>query len=241
MISLKHWTIAAFCAAAPLPATAANDDAFVEANLLSILYHELGHAIIDIMALPVFGQEEDAADVASVLLIHDLFEEDAAIAIAYDAAFGFLGEAAAQGDAEPAYWDTHGPDLQRYYNLVCLFAGGNMDGREDVAEELGLPDDRLIGCEEEFDLAYDSWGPVFDEMAESAPGQSIVYRGGRATLTEQLVAEEVEALNADFVLPAQLTVTVEDCGEANAFYDPNTREIIMCAEFEDWVRDLPLE
>ena len=38
-----------------------SEDDFVEANILSVFYHELGHALIDIMALPVFGQEEDAA------------------------------------------------------------------------------------------------------------------------------------------------------------------------------------
>ena len=46
------------------------------------------------------------------------------------------------------------------------------------------------------------------------------------------------ALNADFDFPEQINVRVDACGEANAFYDPATVEIIMCAEFEAHLRDL---
>ncbi|MCH2163176.1 MAG: DUF4344 domain-containing metallopeptidase [Marinovum sp.] len=231
--------LAAILCIAALPSLADTDD-FVEANLLSIFYHELGHAMIDTMELPVFGQEEDAADVASILLIDELFVEEDAISIAYDAAFGFLGEAEAAEEEGygVAWWDVHGPDLQRYYNLVCLFAGADMSSREDIAEELGLPEDRLETCEEEHELAIGSWGPVFDDMAKSAPADSFVYTGGSGTLTERLIGAEVEALNLDFALPTPLKITVESCDEPNAFYDPNTDEIIMCSELEDWLREL---
>ena len=56
--------------------------AHVEANLLGIFYHELGHALIDVLNLPIFGQEEDAADVLSVFLIDALYEEDSAVDLA---------------------------------------------------------------------------------------------------------------------------------------------------------------
>ena len=204
-------------------------EAFVEANLLGIFYHELGHALIDILGLPVFGQEEDAADVASVLLIDGFYEEEDAQALAYDTAFGFLGEAAL-GDV--TYWDVHGPDEQRFYNTVCLFYGANPDAREDFAIDLGLPEERAVTCPEEFQLALDSWGPAFDEIA--GQGNSILFNdGGYNLLTTDVMAAEVAALNDDFDLPTPLIVRVESCGEANAFYDLGTTEIIMCTEFED--------
>ncbi|WP_147107931.1 DUF4344 domain-containing metallopeptidase [Tateyamaria sp. syn59] len=210
-------------------------EAFVEANLLGIFYHELGHALIDILALPVFGHEEDAADVASVLLIDGLYDEDAAQSLAYDTAFGFLAEADFAGDV--AYWDVHGPDEQRFYNTVCLFYGANPDAREDFAIDLGLPEERAETCPEEFQLALDSWGPAFDEIA--GRGSSILFNdGGHNLLTTDVMAAEVAALNEDFDLPTPLIVRVESCGEANAFYDLGTTEIIMCTEFEDHLRAL---
>ena len=219
-----------------IPGLASADEqreAFVEANLLGIFYHELGHALIDILQLPVFGQEEDAADVASILLIDVFYEEEAAQALAYDAAFGFLGEAAAAADI--AYWDTHGPDEQRFYNTVCLFYGANPEAREEFAIDLGLPPERAETCPDEFALALDSWGPAFDEIA--GQGNTIQFAdGGYALLTTDVMQAEIAALNNDFDLPVTLTVRVEACGEANAFYDLGTTEIIMCTEFEDHLR-----
>ena len=94
-------TVAAFVSQAAMAPvvwaqTDSAEDRFVESNLNSVFYHELGHAVIDLMQLPIFGQEEDAADVLSVLMIHELFEEDAAQIVAYDAAFGFQAEAEAR-------------------------------------------------------------------------------------------------------------------------------------------------
>src|SRR4051812_6372549 len=45
-------------------------DLFVLGNTVFILYHELGHALIDLLGLPVLGHEEDAADnLASIMMI----------------------------------------------------------------------------------------------------------------------------------------------------------------------------
>ncbi|WP_245897226.1 DUF4344 domain-containing metallopeptidase [Roseobacter denitrificans] len=221
-----------------LPAMAKSDDRaddFVTANALAILYHELGHALIDILGLPVFGQEEDAADVLSVLLIHQLYDDGDATDIIYDAAFGFLREAE---EHEPALWGVHGPDLQRYYTMICLFYGADPDARHDLAEELDLPEERRDTCSDEFELAEASWGPVLDEIAAEAPGESLVFTGDATSLLGAVLAEEVAALNADFVLPESVHLSVQDCDEANGFYDSETREIILCSELDGYLRAL---
>lgn len=213
------------------------EQAHIEANLLSIFFHEVGHALVDIMELPVFGQEEDAADTASILLVDALFEEAAAQEIARYAAFGFLDEAAA-AEAEPAWWDVHGPDEQRYYNLVCLFFGADPDKRAILADDLGLPEERADSCEEEFDLANSSWGPVFDELVAAGPGQTLRYIGGSQSLTEELISQEVSFLNSMLSLPQPLKVSVRACQEANAFYDPSLTEITICEELESHLQEI---
>lgn len=239
---MRKWITSLSLSALLSTPLAAQDDAethYVEANLLAIFYHELGHAIIDVMDLPILGQEEDAADTISVLLIDSFNDEENAQAILQDAAYGFLDEDAAAQDEVP-WWDVHGPDLQRYYNMVCQFYGGDPDVRQDLADELELPEDRADSCEEEFELAYDSFDPVLTELFAAAPGTSIVYEGGKSTLTEKVIATEVTAFNQFLALPDGTTVTVfvEPCDEANAFYDPEDRSITMCSEFEAHLRQL---
>ena len=34
---------------------------YIESNTLAIFYNELGHALIDVLNIPIYGQEEDAA------------------------------------------------------------------------------------------------------------------------------------------------------------------------------------
>lgn len=240
---LKHCLFAASMALACPAQANVNFDrtdeatlAYVESNLLGIFYHELGHALIDILGLPIFGQEEDAADVLSIFLIDAFYEEEAAVQIAYDAAFGFLGEA--EATTEIAFWDVHGPDLQRYYNTVCIFYGANPEEREDVAIELGLPEERAEYCPDEYDQAAASWGAAMDEIVSSKVGNTIRMGdvevdtdGGE--MTAEIIEAEVKALNEEFRLPKNLNVSVIACGEANAYYDPEAREIVMCSEFAD--------
>ncbi len=54
--------------ATPLAAQDEARNEFVRDNLLAVFYHELGHALIERLELPIYGQEEDAADVAAVML-----------------------------------------------------------------------------------------------------------------------------------------------------------------------------
>jgi hypothetical protein len=210
------------------------DEGFVEANIIGIFYHELGHAVIDIEAVPIFGQEEDAADVFSIFMIDALFEEEAAVELAFSASFGFLGEVEMRGynASEIPFWGQHGPDEQRFYNTVCLFYGADPEARADFAADLDLPKDRAETCAEEFDQANASWGALLDEMLARGGGDTLRFEGDDS-LTGQILAEEVAYLNAELSLAQPLLVLVESCGEANAFYDPGDRAIVMCLEFED--------
>lgn len=209
---------------------------FVAANLVFVFYHEVAHALIDVLDLPVLGREEDAADTLSALLIDHLWEEEAAVSLAYDSALGFLlfAEEAEYQGAEHAYWGQHSLDMQRYYNLICLFYGAAPDLREDMAEELGLPVERRESCPEEFELAAASWGAMLEGMPpqDHGPRFRLVVPAGRDDITE-LVAAEIEALNGEYGLPVRVDVTVEPCGEANAFYDPRARRIVICTEYAE--------
>ncbi len=229
------------CAAAETKNSSDNDiEAFVEANILGIFFHELGHALIDIEGIPIFGQEEDAADALSIFLIDAFYEEEAAQDLAYDAALGFWAEAEARdqnGDGI-AWWDNHGPDEQRFYNTICIFYGADPERREQFARDLNLPEERAESCVEEFDQINKSWGELIEDLTKRQSGSKLTLRASESSLSAETLQPEIDALNQEMSLSTALTVNVAPCGEANAFYDPEERAITMCLEFEDHLRAL---
>jgi hypothetical protein len=52
------------------------------------------------------------------------------------------------------------------------------------------------------------------------------------------LAAEVESINANFGLPEPVYVVVQDCGEANAFYYPDDKTIVMCNEYAQHLQEL---
>jgi hypothetical protein len=224
------------CLSHPVAASDAVD-AFVQGNVLGTLYHEIGHAMIDVLQLPVLGQEEDAADTLAVVLTHNLWEEEDARSVATATALSFL-LTAGEGN-EPAYWGVHGPDEQRFFNTVCLFYGADPDARADFAKENELPSERAEYCPEEFTLADESWGGLLAdvELVEGvAPTASFRFVDPEdGSDVAALLADEVADLNTRFALPVTVTVRLEACDEANAFYDPADQSILICTEYVDYL------
>lgn len=209
---------------------------FAESGMIATFYHELGHAFIDVLGLPVLGQEEDAADVLSVVLTHQLWEEEYAQQVAWATAASYKISAMQAEDEgwETAWWDVHGSDLQRHYTHVCLFYGGNPSEREGFVVEFELPEDRALGCEDEYALAEASWDVHLDEIdlglgAKPTRKKMSLEVAFEDQVSEALIAE-VEALNETFALPTNITVYYDECGEPNAFYVPDDDVIIMCTE-----------
>lgn len=49
----------------------------------------------------------------------------------------------------------------------------------------------------------------------------------------QIFENEAQVLNNALILPYDVTINIAECGEENAFYDPNTKQIIICYELMD--------
>jgi hypothetical protein len=126
-------------------------------QILFTLYHELGHALIDIFDLPVLGREEDASDqLASVLMSEEPI-------LALWAADFWRSVSGLGGDEYPeieTFADTHGLNEQRYYNLMCWAYGGDPLVRGYIVAFSELPFDRAQGCEDEYDQMASAWAQL---------------------------------------------------------------------------------
>jgi len=235
----KTLSFAAALTLAALPARAYElpaDEAaanFVSSNVIATFYHELGHALIHVLELPVLGREEDAADALSAYLTHQIWEEEAAAGMIADTANAYLmyaGEAEATGNETP-HWDEHSLDMQRYYNLVCLFYGADPDNREFIVTDFDLPEDRAERCPDEFAQTDAAWGGMLEGAAYQEGMAGLAMQGDASDPIAAMLAEEVADFNKAYSLPTEVTVQVSDCGEANAFYNPEDQSITMCTEY----------
>ena len=213
---------------------------YVEANVLATMYHELAHALIDRLSLPVFSREEDAADTFVVVITDQFFDAEQAEQLTWASADQYARDAeeAEKKGRELAVWDTHSLDLQRYYNLICLYYGGDVGARDDFAEENGLPHDRAETCEEERELAERSWGAVLDDIKRTQAGpdwiildENVDTLGNSYVLAAQsVIRKEVARLNERFAPDIEIKVVIENCNQENAFYSPGEGKITMCNE-----------
>lgn len=223
------------CLATPALAGEDEQSEFVADNLIATFYHEMGHALIDQLELPVLGREEDAADILSVLLIDEVWEPETATGIAENTALSYVFMAEENADSEPAFWDVHGLDLQRYYSHVCLFYGADPENRTGFAKDFDLPPERAEGCAEEYQLALDSWWTYLEPLQDQAPGTAILKGDAADEFTASVIGEEIDSLNERFDLPYEITVDIVSCDAVNAFYIPDESRIVMCTEYTDYL------
>src|SRR5262249_32571035 len=112
---------------------------FVSGNMLFVLLHELAHTTIGDLDLPVLGREEDAADsFASLTLIHikSQFSEH----VLEEAAKGwFMADRRDSKEGQPVqYYDAHGLNQQRAFQIVCYMVGADPIRFKDLAASTKL-------------------------------------------------------------------------------------------------------
>ena len=116
-----------------------------------VFFHEAGHAVFDILQVPRFGREEDAADQFSTYLMLR-FEKADARRLILGSAYQYKGDLAAPTVtlARQKFADEHGTPVQRFYNLLCMAYGADPKLFADVVTKDFLPKDRAEGCEDEY-------------------------------------------------------------------------------------------
>jgi hypothetical protein len=110
--------------------------------------HEVGHAMFDVLELPLFGREEDAADqFAGYMMLQ--FGKDQAHRWIEGAAYS-AEEFMMDSNQMANYASVHGLPQQRFYNLLCLAYGADPTLFADVMDNV-LPKRRAKNCEYEYD------------------------------------------------------------------------------------------
>ena len=116
-----------------------------------VFAHEMGHGMFDVLGIPVFGREEDAADsFATYLMLR--FGDEEARALITGAAYSYNKYVQGSQVTVPlaAFSDAHSAPAQRFYNLLCTAYGFDSTRYGDFVEKGYLPKSRAGSCKREY-------------------------------------------------------------------------------------------
>jgi len=124
------------------------DEAIVGPGV-EVFLHEIGHALFDMLKVPILGREEDAADqIAAYLLLQ--FGKDEARRTVVGVAYMYGHQAKGQTPKMEQFANVHGLPGQRFYNLLCMAYGADPVLFADLVEKKYLPESRAEGCADEY-------------------------------------------------------------------------------------------
>jgi hypothetical protein len=224
---------------------------FVIGNTLFVVLHELAHAATSQLKIPILGRREDAADgfaITRLIKLDNAFTDGVLDAAAKG---WFMSDRRDKktGDTVPFY-DEHGLDLQRAYQIVCLMVGSGDEKYQKLADETKLPKDRQKGCAGDFGDAFYGWEASLMPHLR-APDQpktkiDVVYGEGKGNLdvvaqglrSVGLLEAVAERAASNIAWPAPFTLEAKSCGVVNAAWDSSTHKLTLCYELAADFADL---
>jgi hypothetical protein len=163
------------------------EDAVV-GGFVQVVLNGMSQAVFDILEVPVWGREEDAADkLAGFLMLQ--FGTDSARRLLNGAAFFF--EASDRTWTGSDFADTRGTEAQRFYNYLCVAYGGDPKAFKDFVESAGtgmrpgqpaelridlLPQHRAERCHKEYNDLQFAFNQTIMPFVDQAALQKVLAR-----------------------------------------------------------------
>ena len=215
---------------------------FVTGNMLFALLHELGHAHIQEMGLPVLGREEDAADAYAIVALLKV-ATDASDGVLVAATKGWFLDAQrnVKENAAVPYYDAHSVDKVRAFQIVCLMVGSDLDKFTALATQVQMPEDRQQTCAGDYSNASWSWQMALKPHLRAAdhPKQRVTVSwsspGEYAVIADAMKGTGMMEMLVDyaadrFVWRRPIGFDVKSCGQPDLHWDLSTQRILVCYE-----------
>ena len=130
------------------PAGITPEDA-VNGQFFYVAAHEMGHAMFDLLDVPLFGRPEDAADQFATYIMLQ-FGKDQARRLIGGAAYSYRQDLHDMSASLRSFSDVHGTPQQRFYNILCMAYGADQTVFSDLIDKGYLPQDRSRRCKKDF-------------------------------------------------------------------------------------------
>jgi hypothetical protein len=158
-------------------AKSAGGEYLVTGTVVFALMHELGHALVDVLELPITGREEDAVDqLATILILQQGAPGDS---LAFGAVGWFVSNARHHKPDEFAFADDHGLDSQRVYNIICWIYARDPTRYPEIVTDGWLPEHRRDKCPAEYHRLADSWRRLLAPYRRPSERIPLTMKAGR--------------------------------------------------------------
>ena len=144
--------------------------------LFDTMLHEFAHALFDYHDIPVLGREEDAADQLSAYTYLQLGEDEAHRLIMGTVFAYMLKIEDTDAPTMEEFADEHSTSEQRAINLSCMAYGKDPELFEDVIALVGMPQDRVDICEEEYELYSRAYEKLISPHVDPELAQKVSER-----------------------------------------------------------------
>ncbi len=128
---------------------------YIDAAFFTVL-HEVGHAFVTLLELPVTGREEDAVDEFATILLLQMDDEQAESALV-SAIEQFAADSEEAEIDESAYADEHSLDRQRYYAILYLIHGSNPEAYQYLVDEGLISEEKAEYTADEYQRKCEAW------------------------------------------------------------------------------------
>jgi hypothetical protein len=190
----------------------------------------------------VLGREEDAADsfaVVTALQIGTGLSER----VLLEAAKGWVltSKRDKKKGESLAFYDEHGLDLQRAYNVVCMMVGSNPEKYEKLAADTKLPEERQTSCVRDWKTTSWSWDEMLKPHRRAADQPkvaiTVTYEDDKKYAAQARILRDMGLLDAlaahaaeRYVWPKPFSMVAKSCGEPNATWNIGAKTLTLCYE-----------
>src|SRR5262252_10088747 len=209
-------------------------------------FHEMGHALISELRLPVLGREEDAADSFATLAMLNEGTEFSVNVLVQAARGWFLFDRRDRKLGNMlTFYDEHGVDKQRAYAIVCLMVGSDYKQFKELADWAQMPQARQQSCLGDYNNAKYSWDLLLKPFLRSADqaksNVNIAYERSSGNLDTYFGSfrsigflETLAGRASDrYALPRPISVVMKGCGDSYASWDSSTLKETLCYEMAE--------
>src|SRR5262245_50855967 len=203
----------------------------------------MGHVHVTEMGLPVLGRDEDAADsfaVVTMLKVGGAMSDDVLV----DAATGWFLSALRdeKEGVKLEFYDAHGLDRQRAFEIVCLMVGSDPQRFKTLADRIAMPAERQGTCQGDYSNASWSWNKLLKPHLRVADQPktplTVIYGKGEGDLAViekmfraiRLLETVADQSSDEYVWRRPFTLEMKSCGSAGGDWDIATHHVVLCYE-----------